>query len=399
MICATAGAASAQTSAGQAPQALALPQDPPGVNRATADIDVQAFYDSNIAQSSAAVAEQRGLVLADESVRPQATLDLLKAVGSQSLFLNGIVGYDFYVNNKILNNHRIDLAGGAELRARQCRGVVSGEYASSQTQLAEITTLSVVNTNTQTSVNFNVDCTRPIGIAPTLLVSNTWSANSNIQLVSTNYRSLLVQPGIAYQLPTLGRVTIFGQYVDTTFPDRLFVTQGDAYQLYAGGIRFDHRIGARIEGSFELTYTDLQPNAPGVPKFSGPTYLLDVEAHATSRVTGQVHLERSIIPSVVLGSTFTIDDNYRGELDYAMNSRIRFSGGVGYIEQRFNGPASNSNLFLEHQTLLDYYGDAQLNLGRRFTLTVDVREENRRANLQQLNYSSTRVSLTLATHI
>jgi hypothetical protein len=281
--------------------------------------------------------------------------------------------------------------------------VVSGEYASSQTQLSEITITSVKNTNTQTSVNVSVDCTRPIGFAPTLTVSDTWSSNSNDQLVPTNYNSLFVRPAIAYQSPTLGRVSLFGEFVHTQFPDRPFavgpVIIGDAYTVYSGGIRFDHRIGARIEGSAQLTYTDLEPNAPNVPRFKGPTYLLDVQAHATPRITALVHLERDITPAVTIGSTYTAENNYRGQVDYQMNGRLKFSGGVSYIDQKFNGPVSNANLFLESQTLLDYFGDAQLSLGRRFSVTFDVREENRRANLPQLNYSSTRVSLTLAAHI
>jgi len=373
-----------------------------GESHAIISGDVHITYDTDVARSDAATAALRGLVQQDEIYEPDANLDLVKALGSQSLFLNGLVGYQFYGHDTILNNQHVDLTGGADLRVAHCEAALADEYAARQNDLAEITTTIVKNRQTVETVSFDGDCARAVGFTPYINVSGSWSSNSNPEMITTDYRNLVVGGGLAYQRPTFGRLSIFGQYVRTTFPNRLVpvgaVAQVDGYQLYSGGFKFERRLG-RIEGTFQLAYTDLQPDISGEAKFNGLTYLGDLAWHATSRLTGKAHIERDTQPSVELGSAFTRQNLYSLELDYRFTSRLNVAAGASEDDARFEGAAIIPGIDLTSSNTTDYYGNVQLQFARRFSLTLDAREENRRANLVALSYASTRISATLSVHI
>lgn len=397
---ATASAAAAQATS---PQALALPHDPPGVNRLSISGTGEVIYDTNVAKSDQAIAALRGLSLADVSYRPSMTLDILRALGNQSVFLNGSAGYDFYQHNTLLNSSRIDIAGGAELRFGPCHSVVSDEYARQQTDLQDVTIAVAKNEETLNSINFYGDCARTIGLTPTLNLSQSWASNSNSLLKPQDYNSLFVQAGLAYQRPVFGKLSLFGRYSNTSYPRSMvpvgagFDRQG--YRLYAGGVRFERQLGARIDGSVEISYTDLEPYIAAAPKFRGLTYVGTLTLHPTSRITATVNAERDTKPSIQPGSSYSTDDNDRVELDYAINPRWKIDAGVSYLAQRYGGAALNPKLDLLSQRITDYYAGAELDFARRFSLIFDAREENRRASLAGFSYAATRVSLTLAARL
>jgi hypothetical protein len=386
---------------------LNAPNDPEGVNRAIITARTEIIYDSNVARSSAAEAAARHLKPEDESIWPAVEFDLVRAIGTQSLFLKGSAGYDFYARNHVLNAARADVAGGGELRLRPCRVVLMGDYATQQRNLEEITGQAVNNQETTTTAGLDGDCARPIGFTPTLTVVQVWSANSNPQLVNTDYRSFHVSGGLAYQRPSLGRVSLFGEYTKTLFPNRnviflvgpVFHVQEDGYQVWSSGLRFDHKLGGRIDLDALAAYTSVKSAIPGGLNFGGVTYLADGVFHATGRLSAQAHFERATQPSVLQGSSLAVQDQYSGEVDFALSPRLQLSSGAMQFNQSFQGPGVNPAIDLTRARTFSYFGAATLTLGRRFSIAVDARNENRHANLERYSYNSTRVSLTLGAHL
>jgi Putative beta-barrel porin 2 len=379
------------------------PQIPAGANHLELTPSGEIVYDTDVARSDAQEAALRGLQLSDEIYEPALAIDFLRAIGNQSVFLEGTGGYDYYGHDTVLDSARINLTGGAQLRLASCQAAIYDNYAVAQTSLEDITSAAVHNDRTDESLGLNADCSRPIGVTPLLTVTTTWATNSNPVLEVNNVRSTTVRGGVAYLQPALGQISLIAQYETFDFPNRVIAPEPgaptEAYRVYAGGVKFDHHIGARIETTLQFFYSNVQPNIPGGGAFSGPTYLADVSYHATSRITATLHAQQDVEPSQQLGSTLTREQQYLGKLEYDVNPRLTLSGGGSYDNKAFEGTLLDPALDLTSQQTTDVFGNAELHFARRFVLILDAREENRRANLEAFSYASTRVSVTLEAHL
>jgi hypothetical protein len=383
-------------------QSLSPPQDPPGLDRLDLTASVEEVYDTNIARSDEAEAALRHLTQADELTQPAVIADVLRAFGQQSLFIKGLAGYDFYDHDTVLNSQRFDLEGGAELRAGPCQSVLSDEYAARQSDLSDITGPLVRSIRTTDNLSFSGDCARPIGLTPTLAASEIWSDSSAAQLRTTDYRAQTVLIGIAYLRPSLGRLSLYGQYESIQYPNRPIVvgsgTITDGSNVYAGGVRFEHAVGARIDITLHLSYLKLSETVPGSTGFGGANYGADVTVRPTGRITGTFHVGRDTLPSVQLGTSFSVDDSYRGEIAYQATSRLHFAVGGIYTDKHFSGPELLATTDVTHQQLTDWYLQAGIDFARRFSLVLDMRNEQGNSNLATFRYTSDRIGLTLTVH-
>jgi hypothetical protein len=381
-------------------QGQAPPTDPVGQTSASLRASTVITYDTNIARSNAATARQRGLEPVDENTRPAVDVDLLKAVGQQSLFLRGTAGYDFYSRNKNLDSERIDLTTGADLRAGPCQVAVSDEYARRQNNLDQVIDAPIaINLQALNTVSLSGGCTRAIGFTPTGSVSVASSTNSAALLTSTDYQSLSGQAGLAYQRPSFGRLSIYGQYQKVEYTNRTVPNDPalkDGFKMYGAGVRYERKIGARIEGSVDASYTSLSQNASGVSGFRGLTYGADLTAHVTGRLAAALHANRSTQPSLQLASSFTVQEDYSSELDYTISQRLSFNLGASKKTTNSQGAALLTPIALTRQETTDVYGGASVAFARRFSLLLDVRHETSNTNLINFNYSSMRVALTLS---
>ena len=121
-----------------------------------------------------------------------------------------------------------------------------------------------------------VSCGGAMGLTPTLSVSNTWRTNSAASLAETNSNFLSVNAGMGYRQPAVGVFSVTGQFGEVEFPNAQtptktgLVTEG--FDLYAAGVMYDRRIGARLDGSASISYTWIDQNLAGAPGFRGYTY-------------------------------------------------------------------------------------------------------------------------------
>lgn len=378
--------------------------DQPGVASAPAHYSVNATfsaaYESNTAGGTAAVAALRGLKQADYIFAPTVTVDLFRPIGRESVFVGGSVGYNFYDQNTQLNRENINLSGGLNGQLSACRGTLTGAYVRRQNEITDVTLGKIQDLYDQSTVGLNAACGRGVGLEPTLSVSQTWSNNSQVQLTTSDYNTLSVNGGVAYTRPTFGNLSLFGLYQKTDFSNR-FVQFGarsiqDGFDTYGGGVRYVRQLGARIQGTVSLSYTSVKPYVGQTGNFSGPTYGADITYRASSRLQFHGSVDRDVQPSNTFDSTYLVETKGAFDANYSVGSRLNFSVGVSEQSRNFKGATIKTAIDLKSDEVKSIYGSASYKL-RRLSLTLDVRNDLRTANIPGLGYSDTRVSLTTGT--
>jgi hypothetical protein len=363
----------------------------------TVDLIADLIYNSNVAYSDAQLAAARGLTLADEIINPDASFVLARRVGGQTVFVQGDAGYVYHRVNSQLDREKVDVTAGVNARYLRCQEVVSGEYAARQSDLAE-TQLGVVSNFQQVgTVAGMVTCGRSIGLAPSVSVSQSWRDNSNVLMRQVNSNSFTVSPSLAYQQPALGALSLFATYAKTDYPNQTYpgplglLTGG--YNLYAGGVRYDRRLGGRIEGTVTVSYTSLDQNGPGSQGFSGLTYAADLTYHVSSRLHAHANATRATTPSDRLGANYSVDETYEGDLTYALGPRLTISGTYSHRIRDYPGGSPLIVNDLTHEVSDQFTADATYELNRRVRLSLIAGDTERTANFPGLSFSSTTVEL------
>ena len=364
----------------------------------TAEIAATGTYDSNVARGDAQVAAREHLTPQDGIFSPTLTVDLVRPIGAAALTVHGLFGYNFYDRNTILNSASIDLNAGLRGRVGPCKGDLKGEYDQQQSNLEDVTAGVVRNVLKTQSIVFDGSCPREIGFGPTVSLSETAGNNSNPIQNPNDYDTFKGAAGVAYTRPNFGELSLFGEYVRTQLPKSLVPVgtgqERNGYQVYSGGIRYDRRLGARIQGIFSITYTSLEPDIAGESKFAGPTYSADITFRVTGKIKAYLHADQALEPATQLNTTYSVTQNYFAEATYQPSSRLMLKLGVSSRIDDNKGTILVNPLDLTHDTIGSIYGSVSLNVGRRLVLVLDLRQEDRTAKPAIYNYDDTRVSFT-----
>jgi hypothetical protein len=369
------------------------------VRRVQVSPSVTVTYDSNVARGGAVVASERGLSSgSDEIISPTVALDINQPFGRGAAFLSGSVGYNFYLKDTILNRENLNLTGGYSTQLGACHGSGTVGYSRGLNQLTDIVRGTVEDTYSTVTVGADVGCGGSIGFAPVAAVSETFSQNTQSLLSTSNVRVFSGSAGLAYQTPTNGTLSLFGQYQTTDFPNRGVilgvVAQNDGYKLYAGGVKYARSLGARIQGTLSASYT--VTNAQGSQSFKGITYSANGNYRASSRLSFAASVGRDVTPSNTLDATYSVADHRSIEAIYTHGGRWTLSFGVSeQIGEQYGG--SLIPLFdLQHYDDKSVFAQATYTL-RRINFSFVVRNDHRDSNQALLDYSDTRASLTAAT--
>jgi hypothetical protein len=370
------------------------------VRRVIVSPSVTATYDSNVARGSQSIVAERGLQSADdEIISPDVNLDLNQPFGRGAAFLAGTVGYNFYLRDTVLNREFVDLRGGYSAQLGGCHGTASVGYDRSQNQLTDVLRGSVKDTYSLETVGGSVGCGGDIGFAPVASVSESWSQNNGGALTTSDLRIFSGSAGLAYQTPTNGALSLFGQYQTTDFPNRTIITGGetthDGYQLYGVGIKYSRTLGARIQGTVSGNYTivDTEGSSNG---FKGFTYSASLNFRASSRLSFLGDFNRQVTPSNVLDASYQVSNQELIEANYTHGARWSFSIGASEQVANQSGVGLISVLDLTHYTTNSIFSRATYSL-RRINFSVSLRNDRRATNQPLLNYSDTRASVTAAT--
>jgi hypothetical protein len=394
---AVAVVAAVAAASGASAQAVAVPPAPTG-RETELDLTSYLYYDSNSARSDAQLAAQRGLALSEGIFEPSGTLTVARQAGRFLVYAIADGGYDFHTYNTVRDRERVDVSGGATGRFARCQETLNGGYDSSQTDLGDVT-LGVINNDRQTeNVGLMVACGRSVGLAPSLSVGETWTNNSALIERIVDSRTFHLNAGIGYQRPGLGVASLFGGYSEISYPNRGLPGGGNgfSYDLYEGGVRFERHVGARIDTSLSVSYSELDPSVAGASGFHGLTYALDGTYHLTSRITLHASGTRATLPSSRVNANFEITEAYDADIDYKFGSRLDFKLEGDWKHDNFVGAGAQipGILDLTVETTYDVVADVTFTLTQRLSFILSVSETRRDANFAPLSYDSTTVGLT-----
>ncbi len=376
--------------------------DPPAIptTRSTElNLDAQIMYDSNVSRSDRATAAKRGLALADEIGSPSASLILARPIGRTTYFLKASGGYSFYATNTVRNRDHFDIEPAVATHLGPCQETVWGAYDQAESDLTDLAVGINTNTHEHAAVNLTASCGRPIGFAPSVTVGEAWLNSSATQLRVVDSRTFKVTPALVYQRPTFGAVSVFGEFAETTFPNRLLIspqltifTYG--YNLYVGGFRYERHLGGRLDLSASVSYTALRPNASNSPAFNGLTYSAVATYAVSCRIILHGALARATVPSNRIQANFSVDETYEGDVSYKFGTRLTLSlTGKSESKDYRLAPGAGPALDLTQQTIYSALGSLTYNLNKHVAVTLDAGDEERQTNFTGLTYSSTRVDL------
>ena len=379
-------------------------------------------YDSNSARLSRDLATLEGQRLADETSSSNASIVVARPVGVTMVFLRGDGGYDVNRVNSIRDHFHLSLFGGVQERLGQCQGSGTGTYGQTQSDYADlfqldpnggITRALVRNTETRENISVSAKCGRPIGLTPSITVTQSWFGNSELLRKSINNEVLAVSGGLGYQKPIFGLISMFGEYDDISYPNQpILLSNGIiapfGYSVIAGGVRYERLVGSRIDAVASVSYTSLTPNgqrsssgSSGAtstgPNFSGLTYSLDLSYRLSKRTTVHVNTGRATNPSNRLDANFSVDETYRADVTYRMGPKLTLGLAVSDTTHGYHGlPASSAavSYYLDHETTTQVFGSATYRVNRRLWVTLTLGDAERRATPAAYNFSSTTAGLT-----
>jgi hypothetical protein len=372
-------------------------------NRPQVDVSIETLFDTNISRSSAALAADRGLKQEDWVYSPNVSVDLTRPIGPEAVFLVGDIGYDFHQTDTVLNRERIDMQGGAKGQFGPCHATLSGSVDRHQSYLEDVAVAAPFVSNTQelTSVNLDGGCSRSVGLGVELSAAESWEGNSSAQFQTFDYRQTTVTGSLVYQRPNFGKLSAFGQYDHSDYPNQIVPSPtpalGNEYDLYAGGIRYERDIGARISATVSLAYTSLTTRS--AVGFNGFTYSGDLTYRVSGRLSAHISAERAARPAVLNDAAFLVEQTYLAEAVYSLSTRVSVSAGASEQTQHFGGVILMPTIAITDSRLTDYYTTARVFFGRRFYVGIDGRYEVRRADVSELNYNDARVGVTLGARL
>lgn len=353
-------------------------------------------HQSNVAQTSKSQAALRGLSLDDTIFTPGANVNIVQPVGRQALFLDGSVGYAFYQNNDQLNREQANLSGGLRGSVGPCGYVLTGNYARGLSRIDDATLIAdVENVQEVKRVAVDLACARESGLGVVAGYATDWTTNdlaaSRLSDVDTETAML----GVQYARPALGVITIFGNYGETTYPNRIIE---DGYDLYAIGLSYERKLGARIEGKASFAYTTVDSHAPapigsGDDNFETTAYSIDLSYRASSRLRFAGSFDRSVTPSTGIGRNYDVTEAYEIHGDYDLGARISLSLGAARVEREAAGGLLLPIIQLTDSTTDAVYGSASYKLSERISFKLTAGHEERSTNAPQFDYTNDRIGV------
>jgi hypothetical protein len=208
--------------------------------------------------------------------------------------------------------------------------------------------------------------------------------------------------GLTYSRPSIGQLSIYGKYTQTDFPDRSLPDgSNDGFKVYSGGLVYARKFGSKINTTlsvYDATVSIVSPIRAGATEsaFSGAIFSADLAYQPTHRLLLHLNYARTVSPSNRLDVSYAIDATGLAEVTYRLGARSGFTLGASRGDNHYQQSALNlqPTLDLSKETVRTFYGIMRYNLTRRISINLDVRREDRHANIAAYVYGSTRIGLT-----
>lgn len=362
-------------------------------------------YDNNVLRLPDGAPVPANRHRADYRSAPQIAINIVRPIGRQSIFLTGLVGYDFWKYNRQLNRERIQLTGGGAVNTGSC--TVNGQvsYTRRQSDLDDVlfsTTGRGRNRETIWSPSVGISCGSVGGISSSLNYSHDDIENSDPFRTLGNYHADTYNAQIGLNRPAIGNVGIYTNYRHGVYDNR-FLTDGrnETINSYAVGLRVDREFG-RIKGHIAGGVSRVESNTPGVRPFRGGTYDVSL-SYVMPRGVVFVGLARNIQQSNLLGVDYSVVDTFDLGANYRINPRISLTAGANVLRRRLTQSTTTSPLapiFIGNshdRTRLINVG-ASYDATRHVSFDLGATWRRRRGDLPIFDYDARVLALTLRLH-
>lgn len=378
----------------------------------TVDISANASvqYDTNVARTSEALAARENIRPEDTTYTPSIYANLLLPIGRQAVFLNGSVGYTGHQYNTQLDSAHADIKGGVGNSLGPCGTVLSGAYSRGRSEFGNnLLVTNVADIQEVQRIEFGIACKRSAGLGIFADATRSWSSNSLPQSANGNYVSTVYSGGVSYQRPSFGSLSLTAEDAKTDYSAdgiAALLVGPTAFEAKSGGVRYERRLGGRIQASAAVNYTKATsqqalPVGATIPTsrdFSGLTYSGDVSYRASSRLTGHAGFNRSVNPSQITGGSFEVDTEYQLGVTYRMGTRITLALTGRDRQTSVHGDIP---LILAATTLTEarsktIEASADYRLNKRLSFILSARHETRDANNPLFAYDDDGVGLSVS---
>lgn len=353
-----------------------------------------AVYDSNAARSNSVQAAARGLAQAEMEYRPSVNAALVLPVDQHAFFLDADVGYEFHSKNKRLESERIGGRSGVRMRVAGCTAEVSGSYARRLSDLADSYSDAVGNVEEVRGGAGRLSCERPVGFSPVASAAFTQLRNEVVVRRRSDVDNLTLSGGVAYQQPSLGKLSLLGTLTDALYPNRLVGGQRDGVRTYAATMMLERRTGTRVQGSVSAGYVLVDPDLPGVPSFSGMSYGADVVWLPGGRAKMSLSAARSVEASNRLDVSYFRQDMVRMTLRYGATTRLNADIRASYRVRKYAAAPVPGVTPLGTDRSYGAGGGLSFALNRRIMLGLDADYQRRNAAVDLFDYGGTRLGLS-----
>jgi hypothetical protein len=287
---------------------------------------------------------------------------------------------------------------GVNSRWGRCRTGLEASISRRQSDLEDIFLGPVDNAETAKAVLLSASCPRPAGVYPSARLAYRESDNSQALRQDADSNTMEAEAALNYGRPSFGEAALFARVGETRFPNR---TAGvgfagitdDRYQVRSVGLRYSRNLGSLIRGtaSGEYTHVDRAGNQRG---FGGFTYGATLQIRPLQRIRATIAAERAVEPSRRIGLSYSVNENYRGEVAYSLSPRVEFAAG-GSIRNRNYEPAGPTvPLLLTREETNVLFASMRIGLHDRLALEFDAQREKRETNGPDFGYTSSRVGVT-----
>jgi Putative beta-barrel porin 2 len=365
-------------------------------------ISAQEVYENNVLRQPDAFPVPPGFARNDFRLSPSINVDIIQPIGRQTITLLGGAGYDFYRRNSRLERERINLQGKLNLAVgANCKPEIGLAYARQQSDLADffsITDFRLRNREQRLTFSSAIKCGGIIGLKPGLSFERSVVKNSSFFRRIGNFNSTAVGVSLGYTTPTLGEVSLFGNYRRGKYPNRGAFTGrpgvNENVGVYTGGLRLQRDIGNRLKGNISLGYTVAEPSLSGTRRFSGISGSADLTAQLAEPLQVVVGYSRSVQQSNQLNVSFTVNDSYNINASYILNPRIILTGGAARTQRKLrDSPLLSPNLLGTKERTTQFSGGVRFVPAGPISFSLNATKSIRKSQTRFFDYDASSVSL------
>jgi Putative beta-barrel porin 2 len=365
-------------------------------------VSVQESYEDNVLRQPDAFPVPPGFSRNDFRLSPALNVDIVQPVGRQKLTLLGGIGYDFYRRNDRLERERINLQAKANLAVgANCKPDIGLAFSRQQSDLADffsITDFRLRNREQRVAFSSGLKCGGIVGLKPGVTFERSVVKNSSFFRKIGNFNSTAVGVSIGYTNPTLGELSLFGNYRRGNYPNRgRFTGQPNVNErlgVYTGGLRLQRELGNRLKGNISLGYTVAEPSLAGTRRFSGVSGSADLTAQLSDQLQVIVGFSRAVQQSNQLDVSFTVNDSYNINASYILNPRIVLTAGAARSQRKLrDSPLLQPNLLGDNDRTTQFFGGIRFSPAGPISFSLNGTKSTRRSDTRFFDYDASSVSL------